>query len=210
MADQTQKKKPSGGGDGDGELLVEPTQPSVVAASSEMEGSQSLFDESDKEPERTSWAESESDLVVDETQPDPMDVEESAHESEFMEVRRRGIKRVSSPIPRHRSRSLPRSSARLARAKEIIQSSLILTEERKWFSCVGEDCRMHFQRYRDFLSHFKECHPTITVRRFPCPLKHCTMTCNNPREWINHLASRHPDFVSQHDTTFFDKFFVRR
>ena len=194
-----------GGGDGDGEPLAE----GAVAGSGEIEGSHSLF-ENDKEPERTSWADSESDLVVDETQPgNPMDLEESVDDSEFMEVRCRGIKRASSPIPRHRSRSLPRSSVRIARAKEITQASFVITEEKKLISCVGEECRVQFQRYRDFLLHCKDRHSMTSVRRYGCPLKHCTITCNNPSEWINHLASRHPDFVTQHDTAFFDKYFLK-
>ena len=111
-----------------------------------------------------SWADSEPD-AQELTSQDPVQEDDSA----FTEVRR-GVKRPSSPALR-RSRSLPRSSVRVARAKEVANGSAIMTEERPWFSCPVERCAAVFSRHRDALAHVKERHPTHTVGRYTCPLK---------------------------------------
>ena len=165
--------------------------------------SPSIFDDGEgMDTSQRSWADSEQDAQKL-TSRDPVQEDD---DSAFTEVRR-GLKRPSSPTMR-RSRSLPRSSVRVARAKEVANGSAIMTEEKPWISCPVERCADVFNRHRDAMGHVKERHPTHTVGRYTCPLKFCHTSCNNPQEWLNHLVSRHPDFVGQHDAEFFDNYFL--
>ena len=190
---------------------VEAEEEVVIAASdgdkdSEVEVTRSIFDDEEKMDTQRSWAESEfaEDGQVLQATPDPVTEEEP-----FVEVRR-GTKRPPSPTQRSRSRSVPRSnSGRVARAKEIANASSIATERKAWFSCVTERCHATFSKYREFVSHARDHHPNMEIGRYTCPLKVCDKTCNNPHEWVNHLASKHPDYVCQHDTSFFDAYFLR-
>ncbi|XP_063964322.1 uncharacterized protein LOC129274121 [Lytechinus pictus] len=69
---------------------------------------------------------------------------------------------------------------------------------------------VEFSIYKDFLEHLNTKHPNASTERFPCPMKMCNNSCNNPKEWLNHLSSKHPVFVRQHDIQYFDNYFLSR
>ena len=123
----------------------------------------------------------------------------------------RGRKRSPSPITldkRVRSQS-KESCPKVIAARALISKTHIHTGAGEWFSCqVGEDCMSRFSDFVDYLGHIAERHPGATPKRFPCPLHRCKAGCNNPREWSNHLASRHPDFVLDKSIEFFNHYYL--
>ncbi|XP_071853517.1 uncharacterized protein [Apostichopus japonicus] len=165
------------------------------------------------------WADSQPDTPAQE--PDLMDVQVDVHHtpatkhvkkgsdedmSPFIEVRR-GLKRPPSSPPR-RSRSLPRFTPAVQRARDIVRASNVITEEKPWYECPSNGCSMKFRSFRDALCHLKDRHPGDKPQRFQCPLRMCATGCNSPSEWANHLATKHPDFVTQHDVHWFDTYFL--
>eukprot|EP00057_Strongylocentrotus_purpuratus_P028332 XP_011682806.1 PREDICTED: uncharacterized protein LOC105446982 [Strongylocentrotus purpuratus] len=122
------------------------------------------------------------------------------------ETVRRGVKRRSSVSPRRRSRSSHGRGGN--EAKELVAETQIMKEKQRWISCKAEKCTHDFMKYESFLCHMRDRHNELTISRYACPLKSCKVTCNTPKEWLNHLAGRHPQYVSIHNIDFFDRYFL--
>ena len=110
---------------------------------------------------------------------------------------------------RSRSRDSGNAKALVDRARGIVRESHIFREGDTWYTCDVEGCTVGFRRYDEFRRHVESVHTGIGVERVPCPMRQCTVTCNRPTDWANHLASSHPRFVLYHDTAYFDSYFIQ-
>lgn len=118
---------------------------------------------------------------------------------------RKGKKRASSWSP-SRDQVKARSCAKLTdRARKVMSKGRIVTEDAPWISCV--ECMSNFSSYVQYTSHMKEVYDREKTTRVPCPWAACELTCNDPKEWVNHLCAKHPQYVLQYDVEVFDKYF---
>lgn len=118
---------------------------------------------------------------------------------------RRGMKRRSSRSPK-RSRAGGILGDKVVKPRGIAAETAILKETKRWYACP-EGCGRIFIKFSEFRAHAGKTHPKKKDQRCTCPLKTCEASCNNPAEWLAHLASRHPNFVCGHDIDFFDNYF---
>lgn len=125
-------------------------------------------------------------------------------------VERRGVRRARevSPTGERVRRARKEGDDRSAQAKKILEKSKIFTGEGDWVSCQEEGCGENFQDIELLRIHQVRVHQYKSFDRVACPITTCSSRCNTYQEWANHLANRHPDFVLQHDTEYFDLYFM--
>ncbi|KAJ8048946.1 Zinc finger CCHC domain-containing protein 3 [Holothuria leucospilota] len=124
--------------------------------------------------------------------------------------RGRGVKRGASSQPRSQSEGRPvkREKEGVDRARSLVGQCNILTGEQDWISCPEEGCTEVFDSYDLYCRHVVGTHNYTSLGRVPCPIQSCSVTCNTPTEWCQHLANKHPRFVQQHDVEFFNLYFI--
>lgn len=175
----------------------------------QIEGTPSLFDEGPSiimETQQSAISEEELNLVIhtqvsdwaqstpgvsESTQSELMGLMEPSLGETQAEDARRGIKSRSSRSPK-RTCAADRG-VEGTRVREIAAATSISTESKMCFSCPADECKLAFKSYKEFRRHASEEHSIMTVKRYSCPLKICSVTCNEPAEWLSHIASHHPD-----------------
>ena len=122
-------------------------------------------------------------------------------------------KRSASQPTVHKRKERLRVGNRFPRENPLdyIKMTQIFLEEEPWHTCVVKRCQANFSKYTDLLKHLSEIHPKEDRPQYSCVLhKTCTMLFTNPREWLVHIASSHPEFVSKKELEFFDRFYLKR
>ncbi|KAJ8017393.1 Zinc finger CCHC domain-containing protein 3 [Holothuria leucospilota] len=125
------------------------------------------------------------------------------------------LKRRSESQPtevKRKERSRSRSMIRYPPENPLdsIKMSQVFLEEEPWHSCYAKGCRENFSSFDMLRKHADQAHPHIESSSYPCALKSCSHVFTSPREWIQHIAQRHPKFVKTHDVEFFDSFFLKK
>ncbi|XP_071851509.1 uncharacterized protein [Apostichopus japonicus] len=126
-----------------------------------------------------------------------------------------GRQRDRNSLKRGRSSQRSRSQSRPAKregvvdsAREIVLRSKIFTETGNWITCGRDGCSEEFNSSDLHNIHQVRDHQVTSLERIDCPVRGCTVRCNDHQEWANHLANRHPNYVLSHNTEFFDLYFI--
>ena len=117
----------------------------------------------------------------------------------------------SSSLPTRKDRSRSRIRYPLEDPLDSIKMTQIFVEDEPWHSCYAKGCSHTFSSFNMLKDHTAKVHPNLDPSSYPCVLKKsCMSSFSTPREWIYHIASKHPEFVRKHDFEFFDQFFLKR
>ncbi|KAJ8035266.1 Zinc finger CCHC domain-containing protein 3 [Holothuria leucospilota] len=119
-------------------------------------------------------------------------------------------KSASQPLP-HKSPERSRSRLRYPPENPLdtIKMTQIFIESEPWHSCVARNCKEVFAEFKSLAEHVSAHHSRLKMTKYPCALKSCDSTLNNPREWIQHTAEEHPDFVAERGIDYFDNYFLK-
>ena len=152
-----------------------------------------------------------SDAPVPDKEQLPLSTSSQDTEGVHRALTRQKRKSASQPDPAKRQER-SRSSIRFPTEdpRDSIKMTQIFIEDEPWHSCYAKGCHETFSQFKALTNHVKKSHPKRTnTPKYICPLKICKSVSHNPREWIQHIASKHPDFIQKHDIEFFDKYFLR-
>lgn len=122
-------------------------------------------------------------------------------------------KRSASQPNVHKRKERSRAGNRFPKENpmDYVKMTQIFIEEDPWHSCVVKGCQVNFSKYTDLQKHLTEVHPREDKPQYPCVLhKACAMLFTNPREWLVHIASSHPEFAVKKELEFFDQFYLKR
>ena len=118
----------------------------------------------------------------------------------------RASRGTSLSIKKDRSRSRRRFPPE--EPLDTVKMTQIFIEEEPWHSCHAKGCSATFSSFNVLMDHTAKDHPDLEAATYPCVLKNsCDSFFSTPRDWIHHIASKHPNFVKKHDLEFFDGFF---
>ncbi|KAJ8029578.1 hypothetical protein HOLleu_29009 [Holothuria leucospilota] len=91
----------------------------------------------------------------------------------------------------------------------MIKLTQIFLEDEPWHSCYVKTCRETFSKFDDLRAHVDQSHSSFKPSNYPCAQKSCKGAFTTPKEWIQHLADKHGNFVVEKEIEFFDRYFLK-
>jgi len=139
--------------------------------------------------------------------PQPSERMESDDQTPFLIVKKRSRGNSLSPPPAKSGR-LSRNDSSSRVAQEKLKACAIFHGQKPWVRCTIQGCGDTFRTSSSLLTHMSQVHRQTKLGRPDCPLKSCNANFTDHRDWLQHLGTKHPQYVSLHDVDFFDNYWL--